>query len=429
MANHRFLLVLVALALVTSLAGCSADSPLASADDDDGPGDGYAESDWADDDDSWSGDDDDDDGGESSSDSADDDDGVDSISDDGNPGTAAGQLTAGEWNDLDNWDFWSAVLQRSEWAAMENAWGFTTASRFAVTVEDDGEPVADAAIVLQDAQGTVTWEARTDINGEAELFANLFASNSIGPYTVTASDGLVSASATELDPIWQDRVNLELAGATPSAVLDLMFVVDTTGSMGDELSYLQAELADVLSNVQDGANQALDLRLSVNFYRDNGDAYVVRPFPFTTDLEASLSQLSDQSASGGGDWPEAVEEALDNAVFDHQWSESAVARLMFLVLDAPPHNTTQNRNAIHEAVTQAAAQGIRIIPVAASGVDKSTEFLLRFMDISTGGTYTFLTDDSGIGNSHIEPTVGSYQVELLNDLLTRLVLESIGQEA
>ena len=76
---------------------------------------------------------------------------------------------------------------------------------------------------------------------------------------------------------------------------------------------------------------------------------------------------------------------------------------------------------------QAAAQGIRIIPVAASGVDKGTEFLLRFIDISTGGTYSFLTDDSGIGNSHIEPTVGSYQVELLNDLLGRLVLDAIGQ--
>ncbi|HCP45271.1 MAG TPA: VWA domain-containing protein [Deltaproteobacteria bacterium] len=420
MATNRFSLVLLALTTTSLLGACSADSALMSSDDDDSYAEDVAGS-------SWDGDDDDDDG-DVASDTADGEDESGSISDDGNPGTGAGQLTAGEWRDLDNWDFWSAVLQRNDWAAMESAWDFSTVNRFAVSVEDDGEPVADAVVVLQDAQGSITWEARTDVHGEAELFANLFDTSSIGPYTVTASDGLVSASVADLDPIWEDRVDLELAGTAPNAVLDLMFVIDTTGSMGDELSYLQAELADVLSTVQDGAGQSLELRLSVNFYRDEGDQYVLRSFPFTTDLETSLSQLSAQDASGGGDWPEAVEQALDNAVYEHQWSDSAVSRLMFLVLDAPPHNTAQNRDSIHAAVTDAAAQGIRIIPVAASGIDKSTEFLLRFMDISTGGTYTFLTDDSGIGNSHIEPTVGSYQVEFLNDLLTRLVLESIGQQ-
>ena len=71
---------------------------------------------------------------------------------------------------------------------------------------------------------------------------------------------------------------------------------------------------------------------------------------------------------------------------------------------------------------------MRIIPVAASGVDKETEFLLRFLDVATGGTYVFLTDDSGIGGSHIEPTVGPYEVELLNDLLVRLIDESLTAE-
>ena len=66
---------------------------------------------------------------------------------------------------------------------------------------------------------------------------------------------------------------------------------------------------------------------------------------------------------------------------------------------------------------------IRIIAVSSSGVDKETEFLMRFLGIHTGGTYTFLTDHSGIGNSHIAPTIGSYEVEYLDDLLVRLIVQ------
>ena len=65
--------------------------------------------------------------------------------------------------------------------------------------------------------------------------------------------------------------------------------------------------------------------------------------------------------------------------------------------------------------------GIRIVPIASSGIDKSTEYLLRTMAFTTGGTYTFLTDDSGIGGEHIEPTIGAYNVEKLNDMMVRIV--------
>ena len=49
--------------------------------------------------------------------------------------------------------------------------------------------------------------------------------------------------------------------------------------------------------------------------------------------------------------------------------------------------------------------------------------LLRSMALKTGGTYTFLTNDSGIGYDHIEPTIGSYDVEKLNDMMVRIVGE------
>lgn len=71
-------------------------------------------------------------------------------------------------------------------------------------------------------------------------------------------------------------------------------------------------------------------------------------------------------------------------------------------------------------------QGIRIVPVASSGVDKETEFILRSFSILTNGTYIFLTDHRGIGNDHIEPTIGQYHVEYINNLLVKVIRRYAG---
>ncbi len=64
-----------------------------------------------------------------------------------------------------------------------------------------------------------------------------------------------------------------------------------------------------------------------------------------------------------------------------------------------------------------------MIPVASSGIDKQTEYLFRNEALLTGGTYVFLTDDSGIGNEHLAPSIGEFMVEYLNDLLVRVINE------
>ena len=69
----------------------------------------------------------------------------------------------------------------------------------------------------------------------------------------------------------------------------------------------------------------------------------------------------------------------------------------------------------------ASQKGIKIIPVTASGIDKDTEFLMRFFSITTNSTYVFITNDSGIGNDHLIASVGEYQVENLNDLMVRII--------
>ena len=68
---------------------------------------------------------------------------------------------------------------------------------------------------------------------------------------------------------------------------------------------------------------------------------------------------------------------------------------------------------LQNSIRAAAQKGIRIVPLSASGINKDTEFLMKFFGLATNGTYTFLTDHSGIGGKHLEPTTDEYKVEAL----------------
>jgi len=199
--------------------------------------------------------------------------------------------------------------------------------------------------------------------------------------------------------------------------LDLGFLVDATGSMGDEMAFLQSELKDIVRRVR-AVEPDLDIRMSVVFYRDRGDAFITKSLPFTRSADEAVSFISGTTADGGGDYPEDMNAGLE-AMMRQRWSRDAVPQMLFLLADAPPQQYAGEDYTYHEAIQDAAANGIAIYPVAASGVDKPTEFLFRAMAAMTGGKYVFLTDDSGVGNSHEEPDITGYTVEKLNDLMVR----------
>lgn len=333
----------------------------------------------------------------------------------------SGQLTAGEWCDLVNWTYWLEVAGSEEWGKMPTYWGFDPSSRITVIATDGERLITDAEVTLSDGQTGKVWRARTDNRGRAELFVGV-AGKPAGTYRVEVRSGSATAIVNNVNAPSHGPVIAKLRDAAPTpTTLDLMFVIDCTGSMGDELEYVKSELESVIDRVRENHSDRIAIRMSANFYRDRGDEYVVRSFPFTESSFEAIGQIRDQSADNGGDFPEAVEEALEDGIEKHEWSSSAKARLMFLVLDAPPHYDEARLKTLQTLAKRAAEKGIRIIPVASSGVDKETEFLLRLMAIYSGGTYTFLTDDSGVGNSHMKPSIGKYDVEYLDNLLVRLI--------
>jgi hypothetical protein len=336
-----------------------------------------------------------------------------------------GQITAAEWNDLTEWDFWINLGQNEAFNTARDNWKFYPLKRYSFLVKDNRlNPLVDCEVILQNLQGDILWQTRTDNQGKAELWLDLNGGNSGTP---TAVVRYADQEIMVTDPVTYDEDINTVTMATEAAQqlkADILFVVDATGSMGDEINYLKSELRNVIERAEN-LHSNLDLRVGSVFYRDEGDEYLTRVSPFSSSLLQTQSFIDNQHADGGGDYEEAVHTALNTAITQLNWSENARARLLFLLLDAPPHHTDPIVNDLNSIVRNAAQKGIKIIPISASGIDKDTEFLFRFFAAATNGTYVFITNDSGIGGEHLEATVGEYEVELLNDLIVRLINENM----
>jgi len=335
----------------------------------------------------------------------------------------AGVMTAGIWNDLENWDRFNKTLQDEKIHANQWNWKMDN-RRYAIEVTDkNGNPAIDIALQLRNEDGSIFWTAKTDNRGFAELWYApyltelkdlphdflLYAQYGERPFTKlgkVGSDGDVRNSF---------RINFEKS--TPKNV-DICFVVDATGSMGDEINYLKEELMELMLRSSE-MTPCSDLRLSTVFYRDIRDAYTAIHAPFTSRFEDAVDFVQSQGAGGGGDYPEAVDAGLEEAIEKLEWSKNALTRLCFLVLDAPPHK--EKKSEIERLTKEYAAQGIKIIPIAASGIDKPTEFLMKRMAAITSGDYIYITDHSGVGNSHIKPSGVTSDIDLLKNQLEKVI--------
>lgn len=337
-----------------------------------------------------------------------------------NGNVSAGKLTAGEVNDFTKWYFWPTVLDSTH-KKFVSTWKMAPRHRYTVQVTNrNGYPLVNRAVSLLDARGNTLYQAVTDNTGKAELWAELVNGKGVKGEDLQIRVEQKTVAAKE----WSEGLNAIVIDETCEAPesVDVVFVFDATGSMGDELRYLQAEMKDVIARSQQ-AIPGVSVRTGAVVYRDKGDEYVTRLSRLTEDIATTQQFIDRQQASGGGDYEEAVPEALMAAINSAGWDENARARIAFLILDAPCHEDSATVALLHEQVLNAAAQGIRIVPVVCSGLGESGELLLRSIALATNGTSFFLTDDSGIGHTHLKPTTDSLKVEHLNDMLVRTIVE------
>jgi hypothetical protein len=337
---------------------------------------------------------------------------------------AAGQLTAGEVNDFSHFEYWQD-LSENDLEKWKKHWEINPAYRYsAVLTNRDGYPMVNRTLHLAGPSDNIIWTAKTDNTGRAELWYRPEDLSIQSPprdlKILDEQKNMLVSNAVE----FKNGINFYSLDedCSDSQKINIAFMIDATGSMGDELGYLQAELYDVIERTKKELHNS-DLKIGSVFYRDTTDEYLVKNFDFTSRTEDIISFIKKQRANGGGDYPEAVVEAFEESLNQLSWEDDAETKLLFVLLDAPPHYNPENLDKLKIFAKTAARKGIRVIPLAASGIDKSTEFLMRSIALQTNGTYLFLTDHSGIGNPHIEPSTESYQVEMFNDMLMRIILQ------
>ena len=327
-----------------------------------------------------------------------------------------GQITACAYDDNERFGFWQGLITSNQeqdgiFKKYYSQFSFSTMNRIKITVPKE----VPTKVSLLNGQEVVS-SAHTDATGVAYIFAPTKEAsyNICLEYYQEGKDEVVKY----YDTITGDTEYTLNGISKKQEVIQIMFVIDTTGSMGDELEYIKAEVVDIMQQVE-VAFPSTRLELAVMVYRDYGDNYVTKYFDFTTNFNSQKEFVSNENAGGGGDFEEAVHTALTEAS-QKQWSDNAKTKLLFHIADAPAHN--ENVSTWVNASKTLADKGVHIITVASSGIDKKTEYFFRSQSIITNGKYVYITNDSGIGGDHLEATVEERPVvELLNDCLVRLI--------
>ncbi len=162
------------------------------------------------------------------------------------------------------------------------------------------------------------------------------------------------------------------APANPAAArIEVCFVLDTTGSMGGLIEGAKLKIWSI-ANQMVSAKPAPQLKIALLGYRDRGDEYIVRRYDLSEDIDAVYANLQKFQAGGGGDTPESVNQALDEAVNKISWSsDRSVLKIVFLVGDSPPHMDYQD-DVKYQVTCAAAMKKDLIINTVQCGANSDT---------------------------------------------------------
>jgi Mg-chelatase subunit ChlD len=298
--------------------------------------------------------------------------------------------------------------------------------RIIVSVSDRGGlPLADAKVSVVDG-GSTLLERRTYADGRALVFPS--ESQALGAqgagllveYAGAKHEALLHEARAHRIEIRMD-LDRERFQQVP---LDVAFVLDTTGSMGDEIARLKKTIEFVHFQISNLAPRP-DVRFGMVLYRDKREDYRTKVVPFTADVAAFRKQLDAVQAGGGGDTPEDVQAGLAAAMNELAWRERGV-KLAFLIGDAPPHLDYGQEYTYVRAMRDAAGKGIKFATIGASGLDQKGELVWRQLAQYTLGPFIFLTYGEH-GDSEGTPSTVSHHVganwvaENLDAIVIRLV--------
>ncbi len=233
--------------------------------------------------------------------------------------------------------------------------------------------------------------------------------------------------------------------------LDLIFVIDVTGSMGDDIGAVKNSATAIVNTI---ASMICDFQVGIVAYRDHpvypygdpGDV-MFEDYAFSKDTETIIANMNSLNVSGGADWEEAVYDALMRAINPSSlggWREGVKKKVIILMGDAPPHNPCPFHGYTAKHVIDAAYNvDPAIIYSVCVGSDSYTYEAFKEVSEGTGGeVFTALTADDvvaalldAVGTAIVGPEPDSVHVNVPvqpdlpppdhNEMVHPLALENI----
>ena len=188
------------------------------------------------------------------------------------------------------------------------------------------------------------------------------------------------------------------APAKPAAKqpqIEVCFVLDTTGSMRGLIAGAKAKIWSIANQLV-AAKPTPKLKIALLAYRDRGDDYVTKIFDLSEDIDAVYANLQTVQAEGGGDTPESVNQALDEAVTKISWSpDRNVYKTIFLVGDCPPHMDYEDDTPYTKSCQTAARKDIVINTVQVGDYRETTPIWKEIASLAEG-SYVAIAQSGGV---------------------------------
>lgn len=335
------------------------------------------------------------------------------------------QLTAGEVDDNQNLGAYLAYLQTY---TRTNVLPIDVSQQILFRVLDEQERPIRGAQVSISADDSFVTTLRTQPDGTATFFPRLYAAaDPTSAYTIDVQIGVAAQTITvpANSPQREWIVSFSnIPKPAPQPQVDVLFLIDSTGSMADEINQLKDNIISIGLQVRALPAQP-DIRFSWAAYKDAADDF--RLFPFTASIEGFANTLGTIEALGGGDYPEALSPALVQAIEENEWRGQETIQLIFLIADAPPH--LEGPVTYLDGIRAANERGIKIYPIASSGLDRQGEYIFRQLAQMTHGRFIFLTETNPVQTEPApETSLAAAELEYTVSALDALIVQIIAGE-
>jgi len=341
-----------------------------------------------------------------------------------------GGLKAGSADDNKQFNYFLSFLVK--YAQEVDFYPYDISERIQLVFEDrEGRSLPNVEVEIRGRTGQVIDSGLSYSDGSFFLFPAEIARTDqvlqVG-YTINGvSENLKVQRYGPRKIVVKDPESRQFSGSVP---VDIVFILDTTGSMGEEIKRLLETIEIIHMNLIALPNIP-EVRFGMILYRDRNDSYVTRVIHPTSNIDKFRKALAKVEADGGGDTPEDLQSALEASMEAIEWNRDGL-RLGFVITDATAHLDYGQEYTYIKAAETAKRKGIKLFTVGTGGLAIDGEYILRQISQLTYAKYLFLTygqergeNAGGRAGSVSHHTGSNYQTDKLEAIIIKIAKEEI----